>query len=90
MRAAKRRREIADIDERVGRKDQIVEGALLGERGFEIGDGEAVVDSARARLLDHARRKIDAVEAAGHRRKHRPGEAGAAAEIENVERLWVS
>src|SRR5271168_4398563 len=80
---AKQRHKIAQVDERVGGEDQIVDAIRFAERSLDVSDTNLVIDLSRARLLDHGGAQIDAVEARGQIAKRKAREARAAAEIEN-------
>src|SRR5258705_7802176 len=60
--AGENRREIADIDHCVGRKDEIITLPGLSKRGLDVAENEVVVNAATASRLDHAGRDVDAVQ----------------------------
>ena len=78
------RREIAAIDEDIGREREMVLRPRLSLGEFiEVGNDKAVVQPFGPRLLDHAGRNVDAHKPIAIRPERRAAQAGAAAEIEH-------
>src|SRR6185436_19339392 len=86
--AGKCRFKIADIDHGVRGKDQIVIRSGSCQGGFQIGEDEIVVNAARTRRLDHARREINPIESPAGRQilERLAHKASARAEIKNAPR----
>ncbi len=80
-----------DIDQHVGREHDIESGGgSTVEERFEVGDGEGAVKASRPCLLDHARRKIDAIDGLDALCKGACHQSGPAAEIEDDTARLVS
>ena len=80
------RREIVDIDEDIGGKDEVMLRGITGRIGQklrDVGGDEAVIEAFRRRLRDHRRGQIDADQPVHDRAKSGAAEPGAAAEIEH-------
>ena len=80
------RREVADIDEHVGRQDQMVARAgfrLCRQELRQVERHQPIIKSLGARLGDHRRRQVDADQPVHIGPERRPAQAGAAAEIEH-------
>src|SRR5579864_1160851 len=78
--------EVAQINQRIGSKDQIVAVSVLTQIGFDIGKRERVVNPAGASILDHTWREVHAIEAFCEGLECIARQTGAAAEVQNVER----
>ena len=82
---AQHRREIGDIDHRVGGENEIGAGVRPAAQALQhVGDLELGVKPGHARPLDHARRQIDADEMIDLLGEGGGGKPGAAAEIDGA------
>ena len=77
VRGSEHRSQVAEIDQRIGRQDQIVSRSLLGQRAFQIGGVEMIVDPARTRLLDHRGRQVHTIQPRCERPESKSGKSPA-------------
>src|ERR1700722_4405029 len=85
MRGLKAARKIAEVYERVGRQDQVVAKSGPGKCGFQVGNGETVVNLPSPGLPDHCRRQIHPIEPGRQRPERRPRQASAATQIQDCQ-----
>src|SRR5258705_7661449 len=81
----KNRFEIAEVDEGGRADDDIVAGGMGGKELHEVALMQSVVNARLPRLVEHGRRKIDAIEPARNVAQFQAHQPRAAARIENVE-----